>query len=234
MHTLEPKKIDTHYQIRLQMKIKILALISLLLLQACAVDPKGINYGDRLKFTGGSTGEAREKALAQCKKSNPFVFEVSVVKEHASIYGQVRDFKCQFWESESELTRPSSLQQRVMQARRFKSTEKEIHHALSAWIAHSGATGSVTAAYMPTIVEGRIVQPSGGKFFASFGKDILPILAIHGRYDRASTNDGVVIRIRTFAGDTEVFSPKLYQLIFNQIAQELFTEAIPIRPAEMQ
>lgn len=214
------------------MNIKILSLLPLLLLlQACATSPSAVNHGYMVRVLGGSDAEARALAIAECKKHNPFTIEVS------SISGRYREFKCRYWESNDDFTRPTSLQQRTMQSRRFNTSEKEIRNAISAWIAHSGASGGVTAG-MPKIDEqGKLVPATEGRIFVMFTK-VSPIFIIHGVYFKLG-DEGIGVRLRTFVStgtstQDEIFSPKLYQLIFNQIAQELFTEAIPINPALMQ
>ncbi len=208
-------------------------LCTLLLLQACSTTPRILNYGDMLKTVGGSEIQARDAAFNQCKKFNPFFFEIEIVNEHFNVEGKVRDFKCKFWEQNSELERPSSLQQRVLQTRKFNKNPTELQNAMNAWIRHSGGSGAVFKDAPVFEADGKITQPKTGKLHASFGDKFLPILRISGAF-RVVDENTVIVRITTFANSTEVFSPKLYQLIFNQIAEELFTQAIKLDPAEVK
>ena len=212
------------------------ALCGLLLLQACTSPPKAITYLDRIKLVGGSAPQAEEIALFECGKLNPFFFNINLVNEHANIHGRVRDYKCQFWESTDDLTRPTSLEQKVLQTRKFSNSPKEIEKALNAWAAHKGGRGGAQPDFYTMVENGNVVGSQGGTLQIQFGKPSFnPILIISGRYV-AVDKTSVHLRIRTFTSDTnvEVFSPKLYQLLFNQIAQELFTEAIKLEPIEMK
>lgn len=214
----------------------VLKIISVLfcigLLQACSNTPRILNYGDRLKVVGGSESQSRDAAFVECKKSNPLFFEIDMVNEHFNVEGRVRDFKCKFWDQNNELERPTSLQQRVLQTRKFNKSDVELQNALNAWIAHSGGSG-VVLKDPPVIENNKVTYPSSGTLRVNFGKNLQPILYVTGRYSSAGENS-VHLRIRTFAGETEVFSPKLYQLIFNKIAEEQFTQAIKIDPVEVQ
>jgi hypothetical protein len=210
--------------------IAILCVLSTL--QACSNTPRTLNYFDRLKVVGGSESQAQEAAFMECKKGNPFFFEIEMVNEHFNVEGKVRDFKCRFWETKSELDRPSSLQQRILQTRKFSKSTDELHNGIQAWITHSGGSGYVAKA-QPIIENNKVTYPKKGDMRVNFTGKIQPTLHISGIYYYA--DEGAVnVRIRTFAGNDEVFSPKLYQLIFNQIAQELFTQAIKLEPAEVK
>ena len=110
------------------------ALCGLLLLQACTSTPTAITYSDRIKLVGGSAPQAEEIALIECGKLNPFFFTINLVDEHPNIHGRVRDYKCQLWESSEDLTRPTSLEQKVLQTRKFSNSPTEIENALNAWV----------------------------------------------------------------------------------------------------
>lgn len=180
--------------------------------------------------------EARTLKLEQwesqnAKKNNPLTISLYEIPK------RFQEFKCQYWESDNDFKRPTSLQQRTMQTRRFNSSEKEIRNAIAAWVAHSGGTGSVVADIPKIDEQGKLIPATEGRIYVMFAK-ASPILSIHGVYFKLG-DKGVGVRLRTFIStgtstQEEIFSPKLYQLIFNQIAQELFTEAIPINPALMQ
>ena len=214
----------------------LIALCGLLLLQACTSTPTAITYSDRIKLVGGSAPQAEEIALIECGKLNPFFFTINLVDEHPNIHGRVRDYKCQLWESSEDLTRPTSLEQKVLQTRKFSNSPTEIENALNAWVRHKGGRGGAQPDIYTMFQNGNVLGSKSGTLQIQFGKpSFRPILIVSGRYV-AVDKTSVHLRIRTFSGDSdiEVFSPKLYQLLFNQIAQELFTEAIKLEPIEMK
>jgi len=214
----------------------LIALSALLLLQACTSTPTAITSLDRIKLVGGSATQAEDIALLECRKLNPFFFTINLVNEHPNIHGRVRDYKCQLWESSEDLTRPTSLEQKVLQTRKFSTSPTEIENALNAWVAHKGGRGGVQPDIYTMGENGHVVGSRGGALQIQFGQpSFRPILIVSGRYV-AIDKTSVHLRIRTFSSDAdvEIFSPKLYQLLFNQIAQELFTEAIKLEPIEMK
>ncbi len=123
-------------------RIKVLiALSGLLLLQACSSTPRAITYHDRIKLVGGSATQAEGIALFEYGKLNPFFFTINLVNEHPNIYGRVRDYKCQLWESSEDLTRHTSLEQKALQTRKFSTNPTEIENAVNAWVRHKGGRG---------------------------------------------------------------------------------------------
>lgn len=214
----------------------LIVLIGLLLLQSCTSTPTAITYPDRIKLVGGSATQAEDIAQFECGKLNPFFFTISLVNEHPNIHGRVRDYKCQLWDSSEDLTRPTSLEQKVLQTRKFSTSPKEIENALNAWVAHKGGRGGAYPDFRTMGANGDVVGSKEGTLQIHFGlSSFSPILIVSGRYV-AVDKTSVHLRIRTFSSDSnvEIFSPKLYQLLFNQIAQELFTEAIKIEPIEIK
>ena len=214
----------------------LIALFGLLLLQACTSPPTAITYFDRIKLVGGSAPQAEEIALIECRKLNPFFFTINLVNEHPNIHGRVRDYKCQLWEASEDLTRPTSLEQKVLQTRKFSNSPTEIENALNAWVRHKDGRGGAQPDIYTMFENGNVVGSKNGTLQIQFGKpSFRPILIVSGRYV-AVDKTSVHLQIRTFSSDSdiEVFSPKLYQLLFNQIAQELFTEAIKLEPIEMK
>ncbi len=214
----------------------LIALGVLLLLQACTSNPTAITSHDRIKLVGGSAMQAKDIALIECGKLNPFFLTINLVNEHPNIHGRVRDYKCQLWESSEDLTRPTSLEQKALQTRKFSNSPKEIENALNAWVAHKGGRGGVQPDIYTMGENGHVVGSRGGTLQIQFGQpSFRPILIVSGRYV-AVDKTSVHLRIRTFSSDAdvEIFSPKLYQLLFNQIAQELFTEVIKLEPMEMK
>ena len=211
-------------------------MIGLLLLQSCTNTPTAITYPDRIQLVGGSATQAEEIAQLECGKLNPFFFKINLVNEHPNIHGKVRDYKCQLWNSSEDLNRPTSLEQKVLQTRKFSNSPKEIENALNAWVAHKGGRGGAQPDFRTMDANGDVVGSKEGTLQIHFGQSSFrPILIVSGRYV-AVDKTSVHLRIRTFSSDSnvEIFSPKLYQLLFNQIAQELFTEAIILEPIEIK
>ena len=214
----------------------LIALGVLLLLQACTSNPTAITSHDRIKLVGGSAMQAKDIALIECGKLNPFFFTINLVNEHPNIHGRVRDYKCQLWESSEDLTRPTSLEQKALQTRKFSTSPTEIENSLNAWVRHKGGRGGAYPDFRTVSANGDVVGSKSGTLQIHFGQSSFsPILIVSGRYE-AVDKTSVHLRIRTFSNDSnsEIFSPKLYQLLFNQIAQELFTEAIKLEPIEMK
>jgi hypothetical protein len=113
---------------------------------------------------------------------------------------------------------------------------EEIENALNAWVRHKGGRGGAYPDFRTMSANGDVVGSKSGTLQIHFGQSSFsPILIVSGRYV-AVEKTTVHLRITTFSSDSnvEIFSPRLYQLLFNQIAQELFTEAFKLEPVEMK
>lgn len=159
-------------------------------------------------------------ALKECLKIDKFVTNVQTLGIEDSFLSATHGiFKCRYLSDTPE--RPSSLQQRVLQTRRF-ITQKNVSIAIQQWADDSGYKSLIKGTLKNEYEHpktGFIIQP-----------DVSP---------SANQSD---VRLRTFERQidsrgkeslVEVFNKELYQKIFDSFAQQLFVDGIEIPPSEM-
>jgi hypothetical protein len=176
-------------------------------------------------FTHGGEEESARVAVARlCQKHSSLLVHVRKFADEFNIWGRMRSWSCSF-ASLDDRKRPTSLEQKSLQARRINKSIKEVTDGLNQWIKNSGYVGAV----------GRpLASKAGGHMrLGPNGHFLLVEFDLH-----AQTADSTLLRMRTYESETidpkaEVFSASLYQALFVMISQELFTEAINLEPAEL-
>jgi hypothetical protein len=178
-------------------------------------------------------GEASEGAilvLEECKKRNDYFQSAALLSDNFTIFGRQRFFECAFFSDPSELKRPSSIEQRIMQTRKFNKPPSEITKALNSLVYERGLMGHIDT-----------TTNRGSIYFKT--KDFVNLVLGVGVSISPTSTDASVVRIstsyvnvRSMSAYESFFSEKMYQRIFNEIAQQLFTQAIviDIDPIEMR
>jgi hypothetical protein len=177
--------------------------------------------------------------LDECKKTIPFAQIVKLVKDDKPWFAsRKRDYECYIVDLDKDTVRPTSLQQRVMQTRKFNKSHDAVHRAITSWGKDSGANVASAAnpkvmkidgAPHPVMVTGNVVH------FHYAGMTIALMLD----FDLNPKSESVTeVRLRTrYAGNgvnTEIFNQNHYKYIFNGIGQQMFVEAIEIDPQEVK
>jgi hypothetical protein len=178
---------------------------------------------------GGESGDTQVFAQSQCKARGPFVQYAILFKEQANIRGRLRFYKCSYHQGEADKVRPSSIKQRVLQTRKFSKGYDELANGLRSWARDMGGVTS-DAKSVRRGNEYRAIE-----IYAFFTFQYMPnFLKLEIIVDDAQP-DFTVLRIRTYDQmQEEFFNEDFYRLIFNEIAQQLFTEGIAINPQEIQ
>lgn len=188
-------------------------------------------------ITGGDAASAERVVFSECQKISKYLYRAVLQGEEKKLFGpMVRRYRCSLLENDSESERPTSLQQRVLQTRRFAKSSKEVIAAINQWAADYGWSGQI---YNGPGIES--VPSLRGMFSLKLGSErgakIISVEVDVLKRDQDSTD----IRMRTFyygslafGEKAEFFSRRTYQSIFNDFAQQLFIEAIEIPPSEMQ
>jgi hypothetical protein len=178
----------------------------------------------------GEVSEGAKLVLAECKKKNDYFQSAALISENATIFGRRRVFECAFFSDPSELKRPNSIEQRILQTRKFNKPPSEITKTLNNWIYESGSMGHIDQ-----------TTNRGSIYFKT--KDFVNLVLGVGVSISPASKDASIVRISTsylnVKGIQEYqsfFSEKMYQRIFNDIAQSLFIQAIAvdIEPIEMR
>jgi hypothetical protein len=178
----------------------------------------------------GEVSEGAALVLAECKKKSDYFQSAVLLSEKFTIAGRQRFFECAYFSDPSELKRPSSIEQRIMQTRKFNKPPSEITKALNNLVYESGSMGHID----PTTNRGSIIFKT---------KDFVNLAFAVGISISPTSTDASLVRIGTsyvnvnsMSGYESFFSEKMYQRIFNEIAQQLFTQAIviDIDPIEMK
>jgi hypothetical protein len=179
--------------------------------------------GEPYYFTHGGTEEAARAAVTKrCQNYSPLLKNVRMFADEFNLWGRMRSWTCSFTNIEDR-KRPTSIEQKALQTRRINKPYKEVADGLDQWVKNSGFSQLLP--------------------FGKFGNGVAIIDAdknrLHIQVEFSKPNpDSTLVRIRTFEGfyidpKKEVFSTSLYQSLFTMMAQELFTEAINLEPAEL-
>jgi hypothetical protein len=191
---------------------------------------------DLLHFTGGDDAEAEAFALQKCKEISDYFVRVKLEKEWFVIWtGKNRQYRCAFWPQ--GFKRPTSLEQRVMQSRKFSKSPTDVLKGIKSWGDASG--GRLLSDTMINLalqigssmpVEAVVNLPIKNTKYS-----LLVKLEVDGKSLKASET---VVRMRTYVGllspQYELFNTKIYRDVFNQLADELFVSAIEIEPVEQK
>jgi hypothetical protein len=196
------------------------------------------------KVIDGPDQDLAPLVLDECKKLLPFAQVVKLIKDDKPFWlgSRKRDYECHIVDLDKDTVRPSSLQQRVMQTRKFNKPYDEVHSAITSWAKDAGATHVSPANPKAIKIDGssNLLSINGNMVqFSYAGLNLIIDFELNPK--SASITE---VRVRTkYAGpaknnrlfvNTETFSQNHYQKIFNGIAQQMFIEAIEIDPLEVQ
>lgn len=191
---------------------------------------------DLLHFTGGDDVEAQAAALQKCKEISDYFARAKLEKEWFVIWtGKNREYRCVFWPL--DFKRPSSLEQRVMQTRKFTKSRNEVIKGIKSWADATGARllsdtmlNLALQLNTPSPVEAMIELPIKNTKYTLIIK-----LELDSKSPKATET---IVRMRTYVGlvspKYELFNTKIYQDMFRQLADEMFASAIELEPAEQQ
>jgi len=186
---------------------------------------------------GGPDGDLSPLVLEECKKTTPFAQTVKLAKDEKKfLQARSRIYHCHLFDLDKDTVRPTSLQQKVMQTRKFDKPHDVVHEAIVSWIKDLGAINTGGAARRVTI-EGvkipAIVKDQKAHL------NVMTHRSMTMSFELTPTSPSVTeVRLRTqyvnLGQYIDVFSPPQYQKIFNMIAQQMFVEAIEIDPQEVK
>ena len=183
---------------------------------------------------GGDPSTAEQLALSECKKSSKYVHRVVLESENKRLLlPNERSYRCSFLETDQEGVRPGSVEQRLIQTRRFKKSSAEVKKAIGNWAEDSGFQGGQYFRIAPENFPGSLIQqlpiaePSYDRKFLILKVDVTA-------REEGVTDVRIRTSIRSPRGETEFFVKRPYQSIFNEIAQQLFVDAIELEPSEIQ
>ena len=176
-------------------------------------------------------------AYNECIKINRYYAIAHMVNlETSIIFRDKRTYHCKIIEKKIDTNRPSSLEQKLIQTRRFKTNEDSVAEAIDKWAKDNGwVGGAFTYASSMLKVGDKAYEKKvalsldNNKYvISSFDLDIELIPKSEQISD---------VRIRTYVqingARTEFFSKKRYQELFNEFAQQLFVEAIQLEPSDI-
>ena len=190
------------------------------------------DYAFRLKnssviYVTGDFNLADKKAFDLCKKeSNFFERAVLISREKNLLSSDESYYNCSILENDDEAKRPTSIEQRVLQTRLINKPAMEIYKSVASFAKDNGY------GLLGPMITTTLFKPKSDEFANDFQRALIIEFEVTAKDSSTS-----FLRLRTFSQDrqnkTEVFSKKKYQYFFDQIAQQLFTEAIPLEPSEL-
>jgi hypothetical protein len=186
---------------------------------------------------GGPDGDLSPLVLEECKKTSPFAQTVKLTKDEKKfLQSRSRIYHCHLFDLDKDTVRPTSLQQKVMQTRKFDKPHDVVYEAIASWIKDLGGIDTGGDARVMTI-EGT-KRPLMVKNFKAY-LNVMTHRGMTMSFELTPTSPSVTeVRLRTqyvnLGHYIDVFSPPQYQKIFNMIAQQMFIEAIEIDPQEVK
>lgn len=194
------------------------------------------SHNEFLQFAGGDEAEAEAAALQKCKEISDYFVRAKLEKELFVIWtGKNRYYRCTFWPV--DFKRPTSLEQRVIQTRKFNKSPADVLKGIKSWSDASGARllsdtmiDLALKIGSPMPIEAMVDIPIKNTKYSLIVK-----LEVDGKSLKASE---AIVRMRTYLAlmspEYELFNTKIYRDAFNQLADELFVSAIELEPIEQK
>lgn len=193
-----------------------------------------VRYADEpfiVTIKRGEAPVAARLAMEECKRlSKYYLRAVQTDDSHSLFGGASRTYQCSLIETAEEGVRPSSLQQRVLQTRRFNKPMGEVVKAVGQWLADDGWKSYQN----PLASEGFQFKASTRLEFTRRHDRAINLVITLNEKVPGSTDVRIRTSLRNSAEEVEFFSRRTYATAFNALAEQLFTNAIELQPAEMQ
>jgi len=188
-------------------------------------------------IAGGELNRAEAIAVSQCKKVSPFFVSAVVIGEELNLWkGRIRYFRCSFVEGVENI-RPQSVEQKMMQTRRFEKAISDLAKAIKEW--SDDNSGQVIGSLTSSMRFHRdSSEPVESHLLFRFGNST-SVRNLRLRIELTQRSSHVTdVRVRTYVqnvqGENEYFSRKAYEVFFNALAQQLSIEAIELQPIQVQ